>query len=198
MQYMAMTADKLRDDLKEPAVTQIKQQLALDAVVAAEGITISDEEVDEEVKKAAANLNVPYEQVIEGLDKEPLKVDLARDKAMALVAAEGKPHLVAAEDDGDIKVTEVTRTTSRKRAKRKQPARKPPPRRNPRSVPLGPRRPRRPPGKRQRRSLLPENPEPRRPPKRGRKPPRKPPPAKRRPRSPRVRNNFPSGGHTVL
>ena len=30
MQYMAMTADKLRDDLKEPAVTQIKQQLALD------------------------------------------------------------------------------------------------------------------------------------------------------------------------
>lgn len=68
----------------------------------------------------------------------------------------------------------------------------------PRSVPLGPRRPRRPPGKRQRRSLLPENPEPRRPPKRGRKPPRKPPPAKRRPRSPRVRNNFPSGGHTVL
>ena len=109
MQYMAMTADKLRDDLKEPAVTQIKQQLALDAVVAAEGITISDEEVDEEVKKAAANLNVPYEQVIEGLDKEPLKVDLARDKAMALVAAEGKPHLVAAEDDGDIKVTEVTK-----------------------------------------------------------------------------------------
>ena len=98
MQYMAMTADKLRDDLK-----------ALDAVVAAEGITISDEEVDEEVKKAAANLNVPYEQVIEGLDKEPLKVDLARDKAMALVAAEGKPHLVAAEDDGDIKVTEVTK-----------------------------------------------------------------------------------------
>ena len=48
-------------------------------------------------------------KVIEGLDKEPLKVDLARDKAMALVAAEGKPHLVAAEDDGDIKVTEVTK-----------------------------------------------------------------------------------------
>ena len=109
--------------------------------MAAEGITISDEEVDEEVKKAAANLNVPYEQVIEGLDKEPLKVDLARDKAMALVAAEGKPHLVAAEDDSDIKVTEVTKDDVRKRAKRKQTARKPPPRRSP-SVPLGPRRPR--------------------------------------------------------
>ena len=67
---------------------QIKQQLALDAVVAAEGITVSDEDVDEEIKKAAANLNVPYERVIEGLDKNGLKVDLARDRAMAAVAAE--------------------------------------------------------------------------------------------------------------
>ena len=39
--------------------------------MAAEGITISDEEVDEEVKKAAANLNVPYEQVIEGWIRSP-------------------------------------------------------------------------------------------------------------------------------
>ena len=110
-----MDLNKLREDLKDTAVSQIKQQLALDAVVAAEGITISDEEVDEEVKKAAANLNVPYEQVADGLDKEPLKLDLARDKAMALVAAEGKPHLVAAEDE--IKVTEVTKDDLKDEAK---------------------------------------------------------------------------------
>ena len=89
---------------------QIKQQLALDAVVAAEGITVSDEDVDEEIKKAAANLNVPYERVIEGLDKNGLKVDLARDRAMAAVAAEAKPHLITAdEESGEIKVTEVTK-----------------------------------------------------------------------------------------
>ena len=115
LQYMGMDLNKLREDLKDTAVSQIKQQLALDAVVAAEGITISDEEVDEEVKKAAANLNVPYEQVADGLDKEPLKLDLARDKAMALVAAEGKPHLVAAEDE--IKVTEVTKDDLKDEAK---------------------------------------------------------------------------------
>ena len=110
MQYMQMSVDKLREDLKEPAITQIKQQLALDAVVAAEEIAVSDEDVDEEVKKAAANLNVPYERVVEGLDKEALKVDLARDRAMAAVAAAAKPHLVAADvDNGEIKVTEVTK-----------------------------------------------------------------------------------------
>lgn len=40
-----MSTDKLREDLKEAAVTQIKQQLALDAVVAAEEIVVSDEDV---------------------------------------------------------------------------------------------------------------------------------------------------------
>lgn len=110
LQYMQMDVSKLREDLKEPAVTQIKQQLALDAVVAAEGITITDEDVDEEVKKAAANLNVPYERVVEGLDRAGLKADLARDRAMAAVATSAKPNLVAAEaDDGEIKVTEVTK-----------------------------------------------------------------------------------------
>ena len=102
--------DKLREDLKEAAVTQIKQQRALDAVVAAEEIVVSDEDVEEEVKKAAANLNVPYERVTEGLDREALKVDLARDRAMAAVAVAAKPNLIAADaEDGEIKLTEVTK-----------------------------------------------------------------------------------------
>ncbi len=110
MQYMQMSIDQIRDDLRSSAVTQIKQQLALDAVVAAENIVISDEDVDEEVKKAAANLNVPYERVAEGLDRDGLKADLARDRAMALVATEAKPHMVeAAVGDGEIEVTEVTK-----------------------------------------------------------------------------------------
>ena len=53
---------------------------------------------------------MPYERVIEGLDKNGLKVDLARDRAMAAVAAEAKPHLITAdEESGEIKVTEVTK-----------------------------------------------------------------------------------------
>ena len=108
--YMQTTVEKIREELADTAVTQIKQQLALDAVVAAENIVVTDEMVDEEVRKAAANLNMPFERVVEGLDRDGLKADLARDQAMALVAAEAKPHLIAAEaDDGEIKITEVTK-----------------------------------------------------------------------------------------
>ena len=107
--YMKTTQEKVREELREPAQIQIKQQLALDAVVAAEKIVITDENVDEEVKKAAANLNMPYERIVEGLDRDGLKKDLARDQAMNVVASEAKPHLISAEvEDSDIKVTEIT------------------------------------------------------------------------------------------
>ena len=147
--------------------------------------------MEEEVKKAAANLNVPYERVTEGLDREALKVDLARDRAMAAVAVAAKPNLIAADaEDGEIKLTEVTKDeekaaeeteakpkkrTTKAKAKTEETAedgeeKKPPP----------------------------KSPEQRRPPQKGRKLPRRPPPARKRQKSPRVRNNFPWGGHTVL
>lgn len=110
MQYMQMDVQQIRDDLREPAVTQTKQQLALDAVVAAENIVISDEDVEAEVKKAAANLNMPYERIVEGLDREGLKKELARDKAMAVVAENAKANMITAEaDNGEIKMTTVTK-----------------------------------------------------------------------------------------
>lgn len=118
MQYMNMSAEQIRADLRPSAETQIKQQLALDAVAAAEGIVVSDEDVDEEVRKAAANLNVPFERVAEGLDREGLKADLARDRAMALVAAEAKPHLIEASAvEDEIQLTEVTKDEVKDEAK---------------------------------------------------------------------------------
>ena len=108
--YMQTTMEKIREDLNDTAVTQIKQQLALDAVVAAENIVVTDEDVDEEVRKAAASMNVPFERIAEGLDRDGLKADLARDRAMALVAAEAKPHMISADTLGDeIQLTEVTK-----------------------------------------------------------------------------------------
>ena len=110
MQYMNIDMAKIREDLRDPAILQTKQQLALDAVAAAEGIVITDEDVEAEVKKAAANLGVPYERVAEGLDRDNLKKDLARDRAMAVVAENAKAKLVEVEpDNGEIKITEITK-----------------------------------------------------------------------------------------
>ena len=121
MQYMSMSIEQIRDDLRPSAVTQLKQQLALDAVVAAENIVVSDEDVDEEVKKAAVNLNLPFERVAEGLDRKGLKADLARDRAMALVAAEAKPRLIEASAvEDEIQVTEVTKDDGKEVPKAEQ------------------------------------------------------------------------------
>ncbi len=109
MQYMQMTMDQIRGDLREPAMTQIKQQLALDAIVAAESIVISDEDVEAEIKKAVTSLNMPYERVTEGLDRDALKKDLARDKAMAVVAENAKAKLVEVDPEEAVKLTSVTK-----------------------------------------------------------------------------------------
>ena len=109
MQYMNIDMAKIREDLREPAILQTKQQLALDAVAAAEGIVITDEDVEAEVKKAAVNLGVPYERVAEGLDRDNLKKDLARDKAMAVVAENAKAKLVEVADNGEIEIKEITK-----------------------------------------------------------------------------------------
>ena len=109
MQYMNIDMAKIREDLREPAILQTKQQLALDAVAAAEGIVISDEDVEAEIKKAAMNLGVPYERVAEGLDRDNLKKDLARDKAMAVVAENAKAKMVEVADNGEVEITEITK-----------------------------------------------------------------------------------------
>ena len=70
LQYMQMSTDKLREDLKEAAVTQIKQQLALDAWWLPRRSWSATRTWRRRSKKAAANLNVPYERVTEGLDRE--------------------------------------------------------------------------------------------------------------------------------
>ena len=55
------------------------------------------------------NLGVPYERVSEGLDRENLKKDLARDKAMAVVAENAKAKLVEVADNGEVEITEITK-----------------------------------------------------------------------------------------
>ncbi len=131
LKYMQSSVEKIREELREPAVMQIKQHLVLDAVAAAEGIVISDEDVDNEVKKAAASMNIPYETIAEGLNRKALKTDLARDRAMGAIAATAKPHLITADtEDGEIKVTDITpekaeEAPAEEAPAEKKPARKP-------------------------------------------------------------------------
>ena len=55
-QYLAMTGmtmDIMREQAKAAALERVRRALALGAIVAAENITISDEELEEEYKRLA-------------------------------------------------------------------------------------------------------------------------------------------------
>ena len=87
MQYTGSTRDSLRASFKEQATRQVKVALALEKIVAAEGLTASDEEVEEEVNKPAEQYkaqNITADQIKAAMG-EQLKNDIAQKKAVELI-----------------------------------------------------------------------------------------------------------------
>ncbi|MCD8300054.1 MAG: trigger factor [Clostridiales bacterium] len=89
MQYSGTTMDGLREQVRPDAESQIRHELVLDAIAAAEEIEITDEDIDEEIKKMAAMYQMDAEQLkgYMGEDEEEnMKLDLASRKALDLIA----------------------------------------------------------------------------------------------------------------
>lgn len=88
MQYTGMTASKLLDQVKPQALKRIQSRLVLEAVVAAEGITASEEEFDEEAAKMAEAYKMEADKVKELLGengKKQVLEDICVNKAVAFV-----------------------------------------------------------------------------------------------------------------
>ena len=81
LKYMGMNIEQFRAQFKEQADKQVKMRLAMEAIVAKEGITASDEEFEEEVKSI--------------VDAAAVKADLAINKAIDFVKE--KANVVTAE-----------------------------------------------------------------------------------------------------
>ena len=90
LKYMGMTMDDMRAQVKTSADRAVRTALALEAVVAAEGIQVTDDEVDAEVKRMAEEYHVTEEQVRSVANVEDMKVDLAAKKALELVKSSAK------------------------------------------------------------------------------------------------------------
>ena len=87
MQYTGMNMDSMRASFKEQATRQVKVALALEKIVEAEGITATDEEVEEEVAKLVEQYksqNITAEQIKSAMG-EQLKNDIAQKKAVELI-----------------------------------------------------------------------------------------------------------------
>lgn len=85
MQYVGLDEDALREQYRERAEAQVKVRLALKAVAAAENITVTEEEVEDEYKRLAEAYSVDVDRVKAAFSVEDIESDLKAKKAMDLV-----------------------------------------------------------------------------------------------------------------
>jgi trigger factor len=85
---------KLRVDLRDQALLQVKGALLLEAIADAEKIEVSDEEVQADIAKTAADTHVPLAEVQQQMRSEEartaLKTRIREDKALAFLTSEAK------------------------------------------------------------------------------------------------------------
>ena len=87
-QYLAMTGmtmDIMREQAKAAALERVRRELALGAIVAAENITISDEELEEEYKRLAEQYHMDVDKVKAAVDAESIRKEQSYHKAEHVV-----------------------------------------------------------------------------------------------------------------
>lgn len=92
-QFTGMDSKKYIETLQPQAMKRIQSRLVLEAIVKAENITASDEELEKEIKDMAAMYQMEYEKlkdIVGDKEKEQMKMDIAVQKAVDLIADEAK------------------------------------------------------------------------------------------------------------
>lgn len=93
MQFTGMTMDQLREQMRPQAEKRIQTRLVLEAVVAAENITVEDEAVEAELAKMAEAYKMEIENIKSMMGEDGLnqmKEDLAVQEAVDFLVAEAK------------------------------------------------------------------------------------------------------------
>ena len=105
--YTGMNADSMKEQFKPQALKNIQSRLVLEAVAKAEGMEVSDEDLEKEYASMAQQYNMEVEKVKELMGETDLKViksDILADKALKFVgeaAVEVAPTEVEAVVDED-------------------------------------------------------------------------------------------------
>ena len=99
LQYTGMDAAAFRESFREQAEKQVKLRLALEYVVKADKISVSDEELEVEYAKFAEQYGVDVEQVKAAIPATELAKDIAVEKAMKLIRS--KATITTAGEDAE-------------------------------------------------------------------------------------------------
>ncbi len=95
LQFTGQTIDSFRENFKKDAQSQISTRLVLEKVAEVENITVSDEELDEQLKVIATQYQMTYEELKKSFaenEKETLSADVKVQKAAKLI--EGSAQVV--------------------------------------------------------------------------------------------------------
>ena len=130
-QYLSMTGmsmDIMREQARAAALERVRRDLALGAVVEAEHIVATDEDLEEEYKRLAEAYHMELDKVKEAVSADDLRKDLAVRKAEQVIYDSGKEGKAAAKKkpaarkkaepkaDGEEKDAEVKPKRTRKSA----------------------------------------------------------------------------------
>ncbi len=110
LQYMGMKMEQFKEQFREQADKQVKMRLAMEAIVAKEGIETTAEEFEAEVKRIADAYQMEVEKVKSLIDETAVKKDLAVNKAIDFVKE--KANIVLGEEKKPAKKT--TRKAAKK------------------------------------------------------------------------------------
>ena len=88
MQFTGLTPQKMIEELKPQALKRIQSRLVLEAVVAAENIETTEEELDKEIENMASMYQMEVDKLNEVIgeeEKKQISLDLAVQKAVEIV-----------------------------------------------------------------------------------------------------------------
>lgn len=85
LQYAQMDLDQFKKSFREQAESQVKIRLALEAVVKAENIEATDEDVEAELLRASTAYNFPITELRKVISADDIKKDLAVQKAVDFI-----------------------------------------------------------------------------------------------------------------
>ena len=121
LRVTGMTSEQLVEDMRAQAEDAVRKDLALEAVVAAEGIDVTDEMVEAWVREQAEQADEDAGVAVERLMADPasltaLRQDLSAQKALDIVVENAKP-ITAEQADAKQKLWTPEKETAQSAAK---------------------------------------------------------------------------------
>ena len=112
-QYLKMvqsTEEAVKAEAKEPAQQQVRMDLAIEALIKAEGIDATEEEIEAETKKIAEQYGMDLEMVKKYLPADQVKEQVVREKVIKLVADSATATAPVVETKDEEKKAEAEKT----------------------------------------------------------------------------------------